>query len=458
VQPVEKPPVAQRHDAPQVTGGAEARSGSGLVTFQSPETSVTPPEWQRISADNSITVRAHSVRAARKWYDRFEELVEKGLDIKRSHWVVRATRLRRERWKRECWHPPMSPDSMPEEWQTPLRAGQDELNRLRSSERYANNRANALSERRETRASACGARWMTLRCKCGPYEAATDCAQPWLCDRCRRRYYGRLQRRTRAAFEYHAVGERRAWLVGGARPGAERRPMMLTLTVPHSGSVATDRELLVDGWRKLRQVLHRRIGAFPYALMFELTEGESGTPHVHAHALVCWPHFDWLGGRQPGHVCDQWCPCLAGAWKRAVGCDEARAPHITSRVRDPRTGKQRRMSPKLAANYAAKYATKGVQLGETAPELAAEAIAAWYGKRRITVSHGFWRRRESCCERCEAPWRVVGAPRPAPVPPSERMAALRARAAAMMQLRDGRVIARPRAWGVGEVQGVIPLG
>lgn len=281
---------------------------------------------------------------------------------------------------------------------------------------------------------------MVLKCGCGSFDASTECGQVWLCDRCRKRYYGRLRKRARAAFAGHVRTAHSEWVRAGARAGQEPRPALVTLTVRHSGDAARDRERLVKAWTLLRKWVWKRIGKFPYALLFEVTEGKVRRgeevltgPHVHAHALVVWPYFDWSE--------------MAAQWKRAVRDPDARAPYVSRTVKS-RSGEALALSARRAADYAAKYATKGVQLGTMAPEMAANVIAGWYGKRRLTVSTHFWLPPPTCCKRCEERWRVVARPAPAPSTPSERLAALRARAASMM----------PPGFALGDLQGVLPSG
>jgi hypothetical protein len=401
-------------------------------------------------------VHARSVAEGSTWWDDFESRVAVGLNEHRSQWAKRAQRKERELAAFGAWHPPLV-WTWGEERERELAAGRwhpplawSTYYQLKAAARYSSARADALSQTRMARASTCGARHMTLRCRCGPMETATDCGQPWLCDRCRRRYYGRTRRRTVAAVSAHVAEAAATWAAGPRIPGTEPRLVMVTLSVRHSGQAGRDRERIVRGWKRLRTWIHSRIGRFPFVMLWEVTDGAlarlsvgpdeedwhppmaateaASGPHVHCHILALWPYFDWAP--------------MAAHWKECIGDPGARAPFVTTgvhgpdgkRVRGP-DGKPVRLDAKVVAKYAAKYATKGVQLGVTSPETAAEVVSAWYGKRRITVSLGFWRKREPCCERCKATWRVVARPAPPTLAPAELLAALRERNAALTWAR-----------------------
>ena len=73
------------------------------------------------------------------------------------------------------------------------------------------------------------------------------------------------------------------------------------------------------------------------------------------------------------------------------------------------------MKGEAAAIYLSKYVTKGVDLEAMHGVLAGEILSAWYGKRKVSTSRGFWKpldaRGPSCCRRCQEEWRVTERPK-----------------------------------------------
>lgn len=240
------------------------------------------------------------------------------------------------------------------------------------SARYAEARARTIALERSAVVAQCGQRSMTKRCGCGSVSAPVGCGQVLLCDDCRRPYYRRIRRRALSAVVARLADQTTAWARDGRRRGKRPQIVLVTLTIPRKLdgeplSLADRRARLVDGWRKLRQWLHRRIGAFPFVMLPELTPGSDGTGHLHYHAVCVWPWWDW-GSAQ-------------AEWRRATGLPDANPPDMRV-VRNPKT----------AAHYVAKYATKGVNVdgnGMTA-ELVADFVTTFYGKRRILPSVGWW--------------------------------------------------------------------
>lgn len=240
---------------------------------------------------------------------------------------------------------------------------------------YAERRARALAMDPSARVAECGERNGLIRCGCRRVVVAVGCRQRWLCDTCRTRYARRLRRKLHRST--------RTW--SRARPGDRQRWVMLTGTVRHSGSVAADREQLGDAWRKLRQWVHKRIGSFPYALVWEVTPGRDGRGHVHWHAVVLWPWLDWNDVR--------------AQWKRAIGDDGAELDM-----------KACRKGPGGAAEYVSKYAGKGTNLRKMPPVLAAHVSSAFYGRRMVTASRGFWFPPPRECRSCGELYKLERAP------------------------------------------------
>jgi len=245
---------------------------------------------------------------------------------------------------------------------------------------YANARARTIALPPRQRMAACELRWRTVQCECQRLAVKVGCGFP-LCERCHKRHLRRVRRRLIRACQMHTRAR------NGARGNARWRWVLLTLTVRHTGNLAEDRERIVTGWRKLRQWLHRRLGQFPFALAWEVTTGDDGKGHIHAHVAALWPWLDWSA------VHEQWLRATDGA-----------SSHIS--VESARKGAGG------AASYLAKYATKGARWHELHPEIAAKFVAATYGKRKLYASERFYRPRASCCQRCSAPWKSTETPKP----------------------------------------------
>lgn len=257
---------------------------------------------------------------------------------------------------------------------------------LRSSE-WAEHRAQAMALPRGELLAACGTRTRVVRCDCGPREIKVGCDQVQLCARCRQRHWRRWRRRITRALDAHVRAARAEWHThrgaGGKLPGV----YLITLTVPHSGSIAVDRERLAKGWRKLTKIASARHWWGAYALTYEVTPGQDGLGHVHVHiaAVSSWIPYEELHG----------------AWRSITG---ARVLDVSA------PGSRRRES---AADYLAKYVTKGVDPAVFTGQKAGELLCAFRGKRKVTTSLEFWsplRDRETLCQTCGARHRSMGAP------------------------------------------------
>lgn len=243
---------------------------------------------------------------------------------------------------------------------------------------YAEKRARALAMDPSARVGECGTRNGLIRCGCRRVVIAVGCRQRWLCDDCRRRWSRRLRRRLHRST--------RTWSRARQRASGDRwRWVMVTGTVRHSGDVGADRDRLGNAWRKLRQWAHKRVGTFPYALAWEVTPGRDGRGHVHWHAIVLWPFIDWHEVR--------------AEWKRAIGDDGAEIDL-----------KACRKGAGGAAEYVSKYVSKGTNIREFSPVLAARVSAAFYGKRMVTASRGFWHRPPPECKSCGELYQLERAP------------------------------------------------
>ena len=271
----------------------------------------------------------------------------------------------------------------------------------RSSE-WAEHRAQAMALPRAEVIAACGKRWRQVRCGCGVQEVKVGCDQVQLCDVCRKRHWRRWRRRITRAMDAHVRAARAQW-AHRRRRGFVPGVYLITLTVPHSGSIIQDRETLAKGWRKLTKTATAEDWWGAYALAYEVTPGEDGKGHVHAHiaAVSSWVPYDRLRAE----------------WYRVSGAE-------ILDVSPPRSGKVQN-----AADYLSKYVTKGVDPSVFTGQKAGELIVAMRGKRKVTTSVGFWtptKQREIVCNACGKPHQSLGAPlalrRVAPGPVLQAMA------------------------------------
>jgi len=251
--------------------------------------------------------------------------------------------------------------------------------------KYAADRARAIALDPFERKDQCGVRKMWVKCGCRYVAVPIGCGQRWLCPTCAQSYYKRQFRRLKKATRGHERAAYQAWLARGRPKRGQKRWVLLTLTVRHSGDLAADRARVVAGWKRLRQWLWARMGKFPFALAWEVTPGEDGKGHLHAHVAALWPWTDYSA--------------VAAEWKRATDGWSTRI-----NIAGARKG------PGGAAHYLAKYASKGVELDGFNDVLAAHAIGANYGKRLCTTSHRFWVRIDPACKSCHERFAVAKLP------------------------------------------------
>ena len=265
-------------------------------------------------------------------------------------------------------------------------AGQKAVALSRSSE-WAEHRAQALALPRADVVAACGARWRKVECRCGPREVKVGCDQTLLCRTCRKRHWKRWRRKIVRSMDAHVRAARGSWYAGG-RQGMRPGVYLITLTVPHQGSISDTRELLMAGWRKLTKISVAGGWWGAYAMTLEVTPGTRGDGHVHAHiaAVSSWIPYEEL------HA----------AWEKVTG---ARVLDVVAPGRATRSEK--------AAEYLAKYVTKGVDPADFTGAKAGELLVAFRGKRKVTTSVGFWKpisNRDRLCSVCgERTW-ACGAP------------------------------------------------
>lgn len=365
-------------------GGASSTAGAAPVVLIDRGTSVTAPNSHDISEQAWPVIDREwchrMIGRARKWHGRARRMGR----MEKSAERVNAT-----------WRVDLGDPSAPNVVNPYV---------LARAKRYADARARTIALPRSKIVTGCGSRTITKKCACGPSVAEIGCGQILLCDRCRRPYYRRIRARTMKAINARLATATDTWKREGSQKGQRPKIVMMTMTVPRTLdgvqlSLDDRRHRLIDGWRKFRQWLHRRIGKFAFVGLPELKPGSDATGHLHYHVVCIWPFWDWTEAQ--------------AEWRRATGLPNANPPDFAV-MKDSET----------AAHYVAKYASKGAtsnaertktRTGSVAmtAELLADFVCTYYGKRRVTVSVGFWVPRPApCCPRCQQAITVIERPVP----------------------------------------------
>jgi len=294
------------------------------------------------------------------------------------------------------------------------------------SAEWAEDRAQAMAMSRADVVAICGTRYRSVACACGPIEFKVGCDQPQLCGTCRRRHTRIWQQRITKGLDAALRAARARY---HETPRYRRRGMLpgiylMTLTAPHSGDLATDRERMGKAVRKLLKHANKYRWWSTYALTWEATNGDDGLGHMHCHLAVI---SGWIPYRR----------------KEVIGGDDALErwdgespnarrvpPRITRRqytserglhdvwrdampgalvldVKAPRHGSDDAAS---GGQYLAKYVTKGVDSSEFTGRKAGELLVAFRGCRKVSTSQAFWDRTVPQCECCGNRYRSVLAP------------------------------------------------
>jgi len=251
---------------------------------------------------------------------------------------------------------------------------------------YGRDRARSLRMDPFERVETCGHRTRVVHCACRHVRVPVACGLPWLCSRCRQSFYRKWFRRLRRATRMHARAALATWRAAGRPRRGQARWVLLTLTTRHSGDLRADRRDIIQGWRKLRQWLWKRMGRFPFALVWEVTQGSDGRGHLHAHVAALWRWIDF------SEVRGEWCRANPNSTRISIESAKKGAGG--------------------AASYLAKYTTKGVEVQELPPVLAANALAANYNQRLVTTSQRFYKPRLKVCQHCNSPWQLEFPPLP----------------------------------------------
>ena len=239
------------------------------------------------------------------------------------------------------------------------RAIASRLNEAGPDNRWHQSRARGLGRPFAEKLHNCGKlQCVAVKANGEVVEWKAGCGQK-MCARCAKKKANKLRHRLRASIEAHSAKNK------------NRRIHLLTLTVRDSDDIKRDRDRITTGWRRWRAWWHKRYGyAFTYAFVWEVTPGQRGQGHVHAHVVAWLPKWwSWSKGQE--------------AWNRAVG-GEGGNVDISNQCKAPNA------NAKAAANYVAKYVSKGINLQSMPAELAAQWWCASYMRRGVNVSRGFW--------------------------------------------------------------------
>lgn len=270
----------------------------------------------------------------------------------------------------------------------------DARRQCHASAKWAEDRAASMAASRTDKIATCGVRTRRVRCGCGERSLPVGCDVTQLCETCRRAHWKRWRKIITRCLDAHLRSARGTWARDGART---LRPeiRLMTLTVPHSGSLDRDRALLSKGWNAINKVANVEGWWSHYAATFEATPGTRGDGHVHMHVAIITVWFPYKR--------------LHELWNAATGAcivdiqRRARSPHAIKRYGEAGN----------AAYYIGKYVTKGVDNAEFTGTIAGELMVAQRGRRKVTTSRHFWRpwrERTIECHECGHPHRLVSRP------------------------------------------------
>jgi len=294
------------------------------------------------------------------------------------------------------------------------------------SAEWAEDRAQAMAMSRADVVALCGQRWRSVACGCGPIEFKVGCDQPQLCGPCRRRHTRKWQQRITKGLDAALRAARARY---HETPRYRRRGMLpgiylMTLTAPHSGDLATDRERMGKAVRKLLKHANKYRWWSTYALTWEATNGDDGLGHMHCHLAVIsgWIPYrreEVIGGIDAQERWDSESPNarpVSPRIKRRVYLSE-RGLHDVWRdampgalVLDVKAPRQGSDDAATGGQYLAKYVTKGVDPSEFTGRKAGELLVAFRGCRKVSTSQSFWDRSIPECECCGTRYRSVLAP------------------------------------------------
>jgi hypothetical protein len=252
-----------------------------------------------------------------------------------------------------------------------------------SRARFARQRAAGAIAPRRPKVQACGSKTFWAQCACGDMGIEERCGQRWLCGRCQSKRGAMFREKVIPGLKQRTEEARAAWR-------GVVRIVLITLTVRHSGLLDVDRARIEAGWRAMRKKLHKSIGQFHFVMAWECTPGRDGLGHVHAHVAAVLPFVDF--------------GALRSTYVRATSGQGLRVDFSVKPKKRKGQRSAHQWTHEHAANYLAKYVSKGVQLGDFEPQLAARVVSAFAEKRMVTPSKGLYVHRAHNCKACGQPF------------------------------------------------------
>lgn len=252
-------------------------------------------------------------------------------------------------------------------------------------------RADAQDKPLQDVAADCGKSTMVLACSCTVHPVEARCGRYKFCDTCL----------TKRRQETHARISRSMQKALADNAGAQ--VYLCTITTWHSGNIAADLKFLKSAVPEFIEA-SRAFGALsPYVYVFELTNGDDGLGHVHAHVAMLAHFLDYHGSA------DQW--RLISARHGRPGTDERRL-QVPNYRRDPKASAAWRdcsqVSSYLASHSLPSYLSKTEEVDGLTDELLGQWIGATWSKRLLITSWHFWVDEfAKACKCCGNPFQVA---------------------------------------------------
>lgn len=244
-------------------------------------------------------------------------------------------------------------------------------------------RANSCDRQLADVAAECGTKYLVTSCNCEAKARAASCGRYKYCDSC----LTARRRQTHARMTKGLAGALASY------PGAE--VYMCTVTTWHSGDITADLKFLK---RAVPEFLERsrNFGALgPYVYVYELTNGDDGLGHVHAHIALLARWMDYHGSA------DQWRAVSARHGRPGTDERKLQVPNYQrGRDGDPRRT-QGEVASYLASHSLPSYLCKAEESDGLTDDKLGDWIGATYGKRTVITSKGFWTdKTASVCKCC----------------------------------------------------------
>lgn len=233
-------------------------------------------------------------------------------------------------------------------------------------------RAHALERDLGVVAADCGTKYLVTMCNCTANERPALCGRYKFCETCltkrRREQHVRMLKSLNSALQDN----------DGAKV------YLCTITTWHSGSVAEDFRFLKKSIPEFLEYA-RGFGALgPYVYVYEMTNGDDGKGHVHAHIALL---ARWLDFKSSAET---WSTISAKHGRPETPERKLQKPDYRyDRKGDPRR-KTGEVASYLASHSLPSYLNKLTESEGLTDEMLGEWIGATYGKRIVITSRRFW--------------------------------------------------------------------